>query len=108
MNVYQLVEACETGAQAYPLFIQRDSWAPTTLLEVVGVAPDWKDWPGSDPYWGNQPCIYGWLHTRGKYLLAEVSCAGTGGYKRVGQPSWWFPPAYGSIALSNGQKVALE
>ena len=107
-NVLEMIDECELGAECYPLMIQRDSWAPRTMLEVVGVSPDWKEWPGSAPYWGNAPRVYGWLHVRGTYRLAEVSCPTNFTYKRVSQPAWWFPPAVGECNLGNGQTVVIE
>jgi hypothetical protein len=110
LNVYQMIEDCERNIHdQYPLFIKRDSWsAPGTVLEVQGVEPDWKAWADSEPpYFGN-PRVFGWLHAKGGYKLIEVSCPGTYSYKRVAQPTWWFPPAFGSLRLSNGWQVELS
>jgi hypothetical protein len=108
VNVLEMVDACEAGFEQYPLLIQRDSWAPRTMLEVIGVSPDWKHWPGSAPYWSNAPRVFGWLFSRGEYQLVEVSCPSTYAYKRVVQPVWWFPPALGTCKLGDGQTVVIE
>lgn len=102
-----MIDGCESGQERYPLMIQRDSWSPRTMLEVLGVSPDWKDWPGYGPYWGNKPRVYGWLFAWGQYQLVEVSCPNTYSYKRCNQPSWWFPPAFGFCDLGDGQTVAI-
>ena len=110
LNVLEMIDACESNAFThYPLFIQRESWAPTTVVEVMGASKDWKDWPGGPPYFGTpSPLVYGWLFSRGEYKLIEVSCPGTSGYKRVDEPVWWFPPAIGEVVLSDGLIVSIE